>query len=156
MNQQNSAQHAKKLASLILFYVTFCTWLITVMWSSSFQGSRSDLLFPRASWFSKWSVSAPQGRGGGTPPIFGYTWATEGLKTWPRLVFRPLIWTFYSFIFTYFSPCTRYFRHVWWACMRTSRKLCGVTTISSPEPSNQIWLQNNPCAIVWSVRDNST
>ena len=33
------------------------------------------------------------------------------------------------------SPWNSYFWRVWWACARTSRKLCE-TTISSPEPSN--------------------
>ena len=60
--------------------VSFCWWLIAVMWSFLFQGL--DLLLPGDSWFSKWCQFLPPGEGG-TRPIFGYKWATEGLKPDP-------------------------------------------------------------------------
>ena len=56
-NRQNSAQHVKTHNSCCaITFVTFCQWLTPVTWSLSFQGY---LLFPGASWFSKWCQFLP-------------------------------------------------------------------------------------------------
>ena len=53
----------------------------------------SDLLFPRASWFSKWcQFLPPRERGGITWTIFGYKWAAEDLK--PSLGQKQVVLTF--------------------------------------------------------------
>ena len=67
-------------ANAVHMPLTNLLWRIAFTWSFSFQGS---LLFPRGfSVLKMVPVSASQwkgGLGGGTQPIFGYKWATEGL-----------------------------------------------------------------------------